>query len=108
MSSFFVVAAGVMVSRFFVMACGPRTVLRRFSMMVYGLLGHRLGRVWLRRHSEGGPGFIEFSHTFYEGLFLLFRDGIGSLCLPVAVGHDLIRIRNVIAFGLLVPFLLAN
>ena len=44
MSSFFVAAAGVMVSRFLVMACGLRTMLRCFSMMVYDLLGHRLGR----------------------------------------------------------------
>lgn len=40
-SSFFVAAAGVMVSRFLVMAYGKCTVLRRFYMMVYGLLGHR-------------------------------------------------------------------
>ena len=44
MSSFFVAAAGVMVSRFLVVACGPCVVLRRFSMMLYGLLDHRLGR----------------------------------------------------------------
>jgi hypothetical protein len=43
MSSFFVAAAGVMVSRLFVVACGKYMVLRRFSMMVYGLMGHRLG-----------------------------------------------------------------
>jgi hypothetical protein len=43
MSSFFVAAAGVMVSRFVVMACGKYMVLRCFSMMVYGLSGHRLG-----------------------------------------------------------------
>lgn len=43
MSSFFVAAAGVMVSRFLVMVYGKYPVLRRFYMMVYGLLGHRLG-----------------------------------------------------------------
>jgi len=43
MSSFFVATAGVMVSRFVVMACGMFPVLRRFSSMVYGLLGHRCG-----------------------------------------------------------------
>ena len=43
MSSFFVATAGVMVSRFVVMACGKYMVLRRFSMMVYDLLGHPLG-----------------------------------------------------------------
>ena len=41
MCSLFVAAAGVMVGRFFVMACGMFVVLRRFSMMVYGFLGHR-------------------------------------------------------------------
>ena len=43
MFSFFVAAAGVMVSRFAVMARRKYMVLRRFSVMVYGLLGHRLG-----------------------------------------------------------------
>ena len=43
MSSLFVTAAGVMVGRFFVMACGMFMVLRRFSMVVYGFLGHRFG-----------------------------------------------------------------
>jgi hypothetical protein len=43
MSSLFVAAAGVMVGRFFVMECGLFMVLGRFSMMVYGFLGHRLG-----------------------------------------------------------------
>jgi hypothetical protein len=42
MSSFFVAAAGVIAGGFLVMACGTFMVLRRFSMMVYGFLGHRL------------------------------------------------------------------
>ena len=40
---------------------------------------------WEGLHPEiqgGWSGFIEFSHTFYEGLFLLSRDGIESCCLP--------------------------
>jgi hypothetical protein len=44
MSSFFGVAAGVIVSRLLVMVGGLCIVLRRFSMMLYGLLNHRLGR----------------------------------------------------------------
>ena len=44
MSSFCRVAAGVIVSRFLVMVYGLCIVLRRFSMMLYGLLDHRLGR----------------------------------------------------------------
>jgi hypothetical protein len=43
MSSLFVAAADVMVGGFFVMACGMFMVLRRFSVMVYGFLGHRFG-----------------------------------------------------------------
>ena len=43
MSNLFVAAAGVMVGGFFVMACGTFMVLRRFSIMVYGFLGHRFG-----------------------------------------------------------------
>ena len=43
MSSFCLAAAGVMISRFLMMAGGKYVVLRRFSMMVYRLLGHRLG-----------------------------------------------------------------
>ena len=43
MSSFFVAAAGMMVGRFLVMAYSKYTMLRRFYMMVYGLLGHRSG-----------------------------------------------------------------
>ena len=42
--SFFRVAAGVIVSRFLVVVYGLCIVLRRFSMMLYGLLDHRLGR----------------------------------------------------------------
>ncbi|MBV8274216.1 MAG: hypothetical protein JO170_02995 [Verrucomicrobia bacterium] len=41
MSSLFVAAAGVMVGGFFVMACGTLMVLGRFSIMVYGFVGHR-------------------------------------------------------------------
>jgi hypothetical protein len=41
MPGLFVAAAGVMVGRFFVMACGLFMVLGRFSMMVYRFLGHR-------------------------------------------------------------------
>ncbi|HEX6565402.1 MAG TPA: hypothetical protein VF020_14015 [Chthoniobacterales bacterium] len=41
MSSLFLAAAGVMVGGFFVMACGTFMVLRHFSIMVYGFLGHR-------------------------------------------------------------------
>ena len=43
MSSFFGVAAGVIVSRLLVMVGGLCIVLRRFSMMVYGLWCHRFG-----------------------------------------------------------------
>ena len=43
MFSFFVAAAGVIAGGFLVMACGTFMVLRRFSMMVYDLLGHPLG-----------------------------------------------------------------
>lgn len=43
MSSLFVAAAGVLVGRCFVMACGLFMVLCRFSMMVHGFLGHRFG-----------------------------------------------------------------
>lgn len=42
-SSLFMAIAGVMVSRFAVMACGVLVVCRRFPLMVYGLLGYRLG-----------------------------------------------------------------
>jgi hypothetical protein len=52
MSSFFVAASGVMVSRFFVMACGMFLVLRRFSMMGYSLLEHRFGG--LNLETQGG------------------------------------------------------
>jgi len=48
MSSLLVAAAGVIVSRFLVMARGKYMVLRRFSMMVYGLMGHR----WEGLHLE--------------------------------------------------------
>ena len=43
MSGLFVAAAGVMIGRFVVMACGLFMVLGRFSMMVYGFLAHGLG-----------------------------------------------------------------
>ncbi len=43
MSSFFLATAGVMAGGFVVMAYGMFVVLRRFSVMVYGCLGHRFG-----------------------------------------------------------------
>ena len=43
LSSLFVAAAGVMVGRFFAVAYGLFMVLCRFSMMVYGFVGHRFG-----------------------------------------------------------------
>jgi hypothetical protein len=43
MSSFFLATAGVMAGGFVAMAYGMFMVLRRFSVMVYGCLGHRFG-----------------------------------------------------------------
>jgi len=43
MSSLFGAAASMMVGRLFVMVRGLFMVLCRFSMMVYGFLGHRFG-----------------------------------------------------------------
>jgi hypothetical protein len=67
MSSFCVAAAGVMISRFLVMAGGKCVVLRRFSMMVYRLFGHRLGGGYILKQNEGGPGSLSSPILFTKG-----------------------------------------
>jgi hypothetical protein len=66
MSSRLIAVAGVMVSRFSVMACGMFVVLRGFSMMVYVLLGHPFGGSDLE-HYDGGPRTFSSPILFTKG-----------------------------------------
>ena len=56
MSSLFVAAASVMVGGFFVMAYGTFMVLRRFSIVVHGVLGHWFGGFRCRDATRLVPG----------------------------------------------------